>query len=111
MAITREQAAWFADSFGKLVANVEKALVGKTHAVRLALTCLMSEGHLLLEDVPGTGKTLLAKSLANTIQGTQKRIQFTPDLQKPLLQGEAHGTQQSLFFDRLDNVVKGSESQ
>lgn len=80
MAISQEQAAWFADTFAKLVANIEQALVGKTHAVRLALTCMMSDGHLLLEDVPGTGKTLLAKSLANTIQGSQSRIQFTPDL-------------------------------
>jgi MoxR-like ATPase len=48
--------------------------------VRLALTCLISDGHLLLEDVPGTGKTSLARALANTVQGTHHRIQFTPDL-------------------------------
>ena len=78
--MTPEQASWFADTFGRLVANVEQAVVGKTHVVRLALTCLLSEGHLLLEDFPGTGKTSLAKSLANTVQGTNSRIQFTPDL-------------------------------
>jgi MoxR-like ATPase len=78
--MTPEQAGWFADTFGKLVANIERAVVGKTHVVRLALTCLLSEGHLLLEDFPGTGKTSLAKSLANTVQGTSSRIQFTPDL-------------------------------
>ena len=99
MAITQEQAAWFADSFGKLVANVEKALVGKTHAVRLALTCLMSEGHLLLEDVPGTGKTLLAKSLANTIQGSQKRIQFTPDLLPSDVTGVSIPDPQTMEFE------------
>ncbi|MFN8074060.1 MAG: MoxR family ATPase [Kineosporiaceae bacterium] len=77
---TAEQAAWFADTFAKLVENVERAVIGKTHVVRLALTCLVSEGHLLLEDVPGTGKTSLARALANTLQGKQSRIQFTPDL-------------------------------
>jgi MoxR-like ATPase len=59
---------------------MEEAIVGKSHVIRLALTCLLSEGHLLLEDFPGTGKTSLAKSLANTVQGTSSRIQFTPDL-------------------------------
>ncbi len=78
--MTPEQAAWFASTFDRLVGNVEQAVVGKTHVVRLALTCLLSEGHLLLEDVPGTGKTQLAKALANTVQGTNSRIQFTPDL-------------------------------
>ncbi len=78
--MTPEQAVWFADAFGKLVSNVERAVLGKTHTVRLALTTLLADGHLLLEDVPGTGKTMLAKAIANTVQGTQNRIQFTPDL-------------------------------
>ena len=63
-----------------MVANVDQAVLGKEHVIRLALTCMLSEGHLLLEDVPGTGKTLLAKAIANTVQGTNTRIQFTPDL-------------------------------
>lgn len=80
MSMTPEQAVWFAETFGKLVTNVEQAVLGKTHTVRLAFTCLLSEGHLLLEDFPGTGKTSLAKAIANTVQGSNNRIQFTPDL-------------------------------
>jgi MoxR-like ATPase len=75
-----EQTQWFAQTFQQLVANIEQAVLGKSHVVRLALTCLFSEGHLLLEDVPGTGKTSLAKAIANTVQGSNSRIQFTPDL-------------------------------
>jgi MoxR-like ATPase len=78
--MTPEQAAWFAQTFDRLVGNVSQAVLGKDHVVRLALTCLLSEGHLLLEDYPGTGKTSLAKSIANTVQGSNSRIQFTPDL-------------------------------
>lgn len=80
MTISAEQAAWFATTFDQLVANVEVAVRGKDRPVRLALTCLLSEGHLLLEDNPGTGKTQLARALANTVQGSHSRIQFTPDL-------------------------------
>ncbi len=80
MTISAEQAAWFASTFDQLTTNVEVAVRGKDRAVRLALTCLLSEGHLLLEDNPGTGKTQLARALANTVQGSHSRIQFTPDL-------------------------------
>jgi len=78
--VTSEQVNWFAQAFGALANNVEQAVLGKRHVVRLALTCLVSEGHLLLEDNPGTGKTSLAKAIANSVQGTHSRIQFTPDL-------------------------------
>jgi MoxR-like ATPase len=80
MTISDQQAEWFAKTFDELTTNMEQAVLGKRHAVRLALTCLLSEGHLLLEDYPGTGKTMLARSLANTVQGSHARIQFTPDL-------------------------------
>lgn len=78
--MTTEQAAWFAQTFERLVVNVGQAVLGKPHVVRLTLTCMLSEGHMLLEDAPGTGKTSLARSLAASVQGTQNRIQFTPDL-------------------------------
>jgi MoxR-like ATPase len=78
--VTQEQADWFAGAFAQLVANVDKAILGKEHSIRLVVTAMLSGGHVLLEDVPGTGKTVLAKALANTVEGTQSRIQFTPDL-------------------------------
>ena len=80
MTVTQEQAQWFTDTFGAMVANVDKAVLGKEHVIRLALTCMLSEGHLLLEDFPGTGKTQLARALSSTVQGSNSRIQFTPDL-------------------------------
>jgi MoxR-like ATPase len=80
MAVTQEQATWFADAFGKIVDNVDQAIVGKKHVIRLVVAAMLSDGHVLLEDFPGTGKTVLAKALANTLDGTHSRIQFTPDL-------------------------------
>ncbi|MFE6506423.1 AAA family ATPase [Nocardioides sp. NPDC057767] len=80
MTVTHEQARWFHETFEKLADNVEKAVLGKRNVIRLVLTALLSEGHLLLEDYPGTGKTQLARALANTVQGSHARIQFTPDL-------------------------------
>ncbi|HRV69133.1 MAG TPA: MoxR family ATPase [Marmoricola sp.] len=80
MSMTAEQTNWFAQTFDRMADNVERAVLGKRHIVRLALTCLLSEGHLLLEDYPGTGKTQMARALANTVQGSHARIQFTPDL-------------------------------
>jgi MoxR-like ATPase len=63
-----------------LLANIDQVVRGKRDEIRLALCCLLTEGHLLLDDVPGTGKTSLAKAIANSISGTWKRVQFTPDL-------------------------------
>jgi MoxR-like ATPase len=80
VTLTPQQSEWFASTFGQLVGNVERALVGKTRVVQLAFTCLLAEGHLLLEDFPGTGKTSLARAMAQTLHGEQHRIQFTPDL-------------------------------
>lgn len=64
----------------KIKENMEKVIVGKGQQIELVLSALLSKGHVLLEDVPGTGKTVLAKSLAKSVQTTFKRIQFTPDL-------------------------------
>jgi MoxR-like ATPase len=64
----------------RIVSNVEGVIVGKRAAVELAVIALMSQGHLLIEDAPGVGKTMLARSLAKSINCTFKRIQFTPDM-------------------------------
>ncbi len=80
MTMTAEQARWFADITERITANVERAVLGKSYVIRLSLTAMLSEGHLLLEDVPGTGKTSLARALAQSVRGTTTRVQFTPDL-------------------------------
>ena len=64
----------------KVLENVGKVIVGKDEIITLLLTAILSEGHVLLEDVPGTGKTKVAKSLAKSLAGDFGRIQFTPDL-------------------------------
>jgi MoxR-like ATPase len=64
----------------KVLANVERVIVGKHSEVRLALVALLCRGHLLIEDVPGTGKTVLAKAIARSLGCSFRRIQFTPDL-------------------------------
>jgi MoxR-like ATPase len=70
----------FQSIFERIAANVERTIQGKDEVIRLTLVALVAEGHVLLEDVPGVGKTMLAKSLARSLGCTWSRIQFTPDL-------------------------------
>ena len=88
-----------AETLGRLQANIAAVLLGKPDVIRLALTALLADGHLLLEDVPGVGKTLLAKALARSLDCQFHRIQFTPDL----LPGDLLGT--SIFHQPTGQFV------
>ncbi|WP_156760755.1 AAA family ATPase [Microbacterium karelineae] len=99
MTMTPQQAGWFEGTFNRLVDNVDRALMGKRDVVSLVLAAMLAEGHVLLEDAPGTGKTSLAKSLAATVQGTSNRIQFTPDLLPSDVTGVTIYDQQNHSFE------------
>jgi MoxR-like ATPase len=83
----------------RIFQNVEHVIVGKRNAVELLLVSLLCRGHVLLEDVPGTGKTVLAKSIARSIGSSFKRIQFTPDLLPSDVTGISIFNQQSREFE------------
>jgi MoxR-like ATPase len=70
----------FAQMFAALAGNIERVVRGKREKVELALVCLLAEGHLLVEDVPGVGKTTLARAISASVEAKWARIQFTPDL-------------------------------
>jgi MoxR-like ATPase len=93
---------------------IEAVIEGKRDAIQLTLTVLLAEGHLLIEDVPGVGKTMLAKALARAIDGTVRRVQFTPDLLPSDITGVSAYNQEKREFEFkpgpvFANIVLGDE--
>ncbi len=93
------------DRVDGLIQNISRVVVGKTDAIRLVLVSILSGGHTLLEDVPGVGKTLLAKSLARSIDGRFQRIQCTPDLLPTDITGTNIWNQSKAEFEFLEGPV------
>jgi MoxR-like ATPase len=99
---------------GRIRAGVERVIEGKPEVVRTALVVLLAEGHLLIEDVPGVGKTMLSKALARTIDCTVRRLQFTPDLLPSDVIGVSVFNQETREFEFrpggiFANIVVGDE--
>ncbi len=103
-----------ATTAGQIAANIERVIEGKPDVVRTALVVLLAEGHLLIEDVPGVGKTMLSKALARSIDCTVRRIQFTPDLLPSDVTGVSVFNQDTRQFEFrpggvFANIVVGDE--
>jgi MoxR-like ATPase len=102
------------DTANRIQAAIETVIEGKPDVIRLAITVLLAEGHLLIEDVPGVGKTMLAKSLARSINCSVQRIQFTPDLMPSDVIGVSVFNQETRDFEFkpggvFANIVVGDE--
>ena len=104
MTVTTDDLQWFGKQFGAIVDNIEPVIQGKRRTIELATICLLSEGHALIEDVPGVGKTLLARSLARSIDCSFQRIQFTPDL----MPSDITGTELNRVLPRI-SINSGNE--
>jgi MoxR-like ATPase len=113
-AETATDLATLADVSERVIHAVERVIEGKPEVVRTALTVLLAEGHLLIEDVPGVGKTMLAKALARSIDCSVRRIQFTPDLLPSDVTGVSVYNQETRAFEFrpggvFANIVVGDE--
>src|SRR5436309_12891293 len=95
----KENDADVAETAARIIANIEKVVIGKRHQLTLCLVAYLCEGHILLEDVPGTAKTLLGRALARSVGCTFKRIQCTPDLLPTDVTGVSVFNQKSTEFE------------
>lgn len=89
----------------KLIRNVEKVIMGKSDVIRKVVLCLLADGHILLEDIPGTGKTTLAKAIARSVGCSFSRVQFTPDLLPSDLTGVSFYNQKEQQFEFKQGAV------
>jgi MoxR-like ATPase len=113
-AIQTEPTRTFASLFDAITSNIARVVQGKKDAIDLAVSCLLAEGHLLIEDVPGVGKTSLAKAMAASVHCSWKRVQFTPDLLPADLVGVSifQRASESFVFQRgplFANIVLADE--
>jgi len=93
------QSVTVAGVFDEVCSNIARVIMGKDHVIRLTVTCLVAHGHLLLEDVPGVGKTSIAKALARSIRASFGRVQFTPDLLPSDVLGSSVWNQNDATFE------------
>lgn len=93
------------EKIGLVINNVEKVIIGKTGVIKLALAAMLADGHILFEDVPGVGKTILVRSLARSVGCSFKRIQFTPDLLPSDVTGVSIYNQKSNDFEFREGPI------